>query len=370
MSEAAEVVIIGAGFAGAATAYHLARMGVRGVVVLESERKAGAHASGKNAALCFQLIANLDEARLAIEGTRFYADPPPEFSKKPLLRRCGSLLVSNEDGRQVLEQAAADASKLGLTVAPLSSQTAVRRVPALKRARITAALHNPHDGVVDIRALLDAYLSAARRSGAKIRLGETVHEIHVRSGKIDEVVTAKDKISTRSIVNAAGAWAGEIGRVAGASIRSLTPKRRHIFQTTVATKVDPDWPFVWRSDADVYFRPEGDGLLMSACDAVPHPVSAPEVDEYAEAFLQDRLALAFPALAAARVVEARACLRTFSADDRFVIGRDPAIEGLIWVAALGGHGMSTSYSVGRLGAAAVVGERPAELEPFLPARFT
>jgi D-arginine dehydrogenase len=91
VAEAADIVIIGAGFAGAATADHLARRGVGDVVVLEAEPRAGVHASGKNAALCFQRIGDLDEARLGVEGTRFYADPPEDLAPRPLLTRRGAL---------------------------------------------------------------------------------------------------------------------------------------------------------------------------------------------------------------------------------------------------------------------------------------
>jgi len=86
--------------------------------------------------------------------------------------------------------------------------------------------------------------------------------------------------------------------------------------------------------------------------------------------LAEKLARAFPALASARVVSAWACLRTFARDERFVIGRDPELDGFVWVAALGGHGMTTSAAVGRLGAAAVLGEDSEELRQFSPARLT
>jgi D-arginine dehydrogenase len=130
-----------------------------------------------------------------------------------------------------------------------------------------------------------------------------------------------------------------------------------------------DWPFVWHNDVDVYFRPEGDGLLMSPCDATPHPAQEPITDRAVEQLLADKVARAFPALAAARIASAWACLRTFARDERFVIGPDPALDGLIWAAALGGHGMTTSAAVGRLAAAAVLGDKSEELQHFAPARL-
>src|SRR5512135_2798194 len=94
----ADVVVIGAGFAGASTAYHLVTRGVRDVLVLEREPIAGVHASGRNAALAFQVLSDAAEARLAVEGAHFIADPPDGFAATPLLRRCGSLLVAGDAG--------------------------------------------------------------------------------------------------------------------------------------------------------------------------------------------------------------------------------------------------------------------------------
>jgi D-arginine dehydrogenase len=367
--ESADVVIAGAGFAGASTAYHLTRRGARHVVVLEREPVAGVHASGRNAALAFQVLSDTAEARLAVEGTRFIVAPPEDFSSVPLLRRTGSLLVAGSDGMPALRQAQDDAKALELECELITAAEAVRRVPVLRDAPFAGAFWNPHDGVVDIHELLQGYLAGARKAGAGIEYRRSITAVRVMQGRVEAVETEGGTIATRCLVNAAGAWAGEIGVLAGAGTRSLAPRRRHLFQTVAEIPIVRDWPFVWHNDLDVYFRPEGDGLLMSPCDATPHPPREPVVDSAAEQLLAQKVAQAFPALASVRIASAWACLRTFARDQRFMIGRDPEIEGLVWVAALGGHGMTTSAAVGRLGAAAVLEERSAELEHFAPARL-
>jgi D-arginine dehydrogenase len=367
--ETAEIVIAGAGFAGASTAYHLTRRGARNVVVLEREPVAGVHASGRNAALAFQVLSDAAEARLAVEGAHFIADPPSGFCSVPLLRRTGSLLVAGTDGMPALRQAQDDAKALGLTCELISADEAVRRVPVLAGAPFRGAFWNPHDGVVDIHALLHSYLSGARKNGARIEYRRSITAVRVTHGRIEAVDTEGGAIATPCLVNAAGAWAGEIGALAGAGTRTLAPRRRHLFQTVTDRPIARDWPFVWHNDLDVYFRPEGNGLLMSPCDAAPHPPREPVVDSAVEQLLAQKVTQAFPALAAVRVASAWACLRTFARDERFMIGRDPEIEGLVWVAALGGHGMTTSPAVGRIGAAAVLGERSPELAPFAPVRL-
>ncbi len=366
----ADVVIVGAGFAGASTAYHLVRRGVRNVVILEREAIAGMHASGRNAALAFQVLSEPAEARLAVEGARFMARPPDGFSAVPLLRRCGSLLVAGADGLPQLQAAQHAATELGLDGEVISAAEAARRVPVLAGAPIAWAFWNPHDGVVDIHALLHGYLSAARTGGTRIEYHQTITGVRVSRGRVEAVETGNGTVATGCLVNAAGAWAGAIGELAGIGTRTLAPRRRHLFQTTLDVPIGRDWPFVWHDDFDVYFRPEGDGLLMSPCDATPHPPQEPVVDAAAEHLLAEKVARAFPALAPARIASAWACLRTFARDERFVIGRDPRVDGLVWVAALGGHGMTTSPAVGRLGAAAVLGETSEELQHFSPARLT
>jgi D-arginine dehydrogenase len=365
----ADVVIIGAGFAGAATAYQLTTRGVRNILVLEREAVAGVHASGRNAALAFQVLSDAAEARLAVEGARFIAEPPQGFTAVPLLRRTGSLLVADAAGVVRLRQSEQAATALGLDCQVIGVADAIQRVPGLARAPFAAAFWNPHDGVVDIHELLQGYLRAARRAGARIEYRCPLTAVRVSGGHVTAVETARGTVETRCLVNAAGAWAGEVSELAGIGARTVAPRRRHLFQTVADFPVARNWPFVWHNDLDVYFRPEGDGLLMSPCDATPHPPCEPVVDSAAAPLLAEKIARAFPALAAVRIASSWCCLRTFVHDERFVIGRDPDVDGLVWVGALGGHGMTTSPAVGRLGAAAAVGEVSEELEYFSPARL-
>jgi D-arginine dehydrogenase len=366
--DTADVVIIGAGFAGAATAYHLAARGVRNILIIEREARAGVHASGRNASWAFQLLSDPTEARLAVEGTRFIDDPPEGFCTAPLLRRIGTLLVADRGGLAQLNAAQRDARALGLACELITPDDAVHRVPALAGAPLAAALWNPHDGVVDIRGLLHGYLAAAQRRGARIEYVRALTGVQVSHGRVEAVHTDRGGIETRCVVNAAGAWAGDASRLAGLETPPLEPRRRHMFEVVVDRAIERHWPFVWHTDIDVYFRPQGDGLLMSPCDVAPSAPCDPAVDPGVERLLAEKIARAFPALAPARVTSAWACLRTFAPDERFIIGRDARLDGFVWVAALGGHGMTTSPAVGRLGAAAVLGDDSMELRHFSPVR--
>ncbi len=369
MARRADVVIIGAGLAGAATAYQLAQEGVSDILVLERERTPGMHASGRNAAMAFQILADGAEAHLAVEGTKFLATPPPGFCDHPLLRQCGSLLVASESGLAALREAANAASRLGLASRLIEAGEAGAWVPALRAAPVARALYTPTDGVVDIHALLHGFLTGARRAGARIRCGEAVRAIETANGKVARVRTDTSAVACGVVVNAAGAWATEVARAAGLRHISLLPRRRHLFWGHPPLPVERDAPFVWHSEVDVYFRPESGGILMSPCDATPHPAAEPTVDGAALDELYAKLERAFPKLLPSTIERSWACLRTFARDERFVIGRDPALEGFVWVAALGGHGVTTSAAVGRLAAAAVLGKPDESLRHFDPARL-
>jgi D-arginine dehydrogenase len=203
-----------------------------------------------------------------------------------------------------------------------------------------------------------------------LHCGARALAIGVQDGRVESVTTTSATIATPTVLNAAGAWAGQIGELAGVGARGIAPRRRHIFRLRGERPFAPELPFLWHSEEDVYFRPDQGGALTSFCDATPHPAAAPAIDPMAERELRAKLRRSFPGIAALAVDEARACLRTFSADERFLIGRDPALDGFFWVAALGGHGMSTSYGVGRLAADAVLGLGSDELARFSPGRFT
>lgn len=365
-----DAVVAGAGLAGAATAYHLTQKGLRRVLIVEREVAPGTHASGRNASLAFQQLSDGVEARLAVEGRAFIAAPPPGFAAAPLLRACGSLLLAGAAGAARIARTAAEAAALGVASESLSRAEACRRVPLLAGSSFEEARWTPTDGVVDIAALLAGFLREAASAGAELRCGAALEAVEIAGDLVVAVRVSGSRIETGILVNAAGAWAGEVGRLAGVGTRTLAPRRRHMVRAASPVAVDPDWPFVWHDDIDVYFRPDRGHLLLSPCDATPHPARAPEVDAGAEAALRDKVGRAFPPLAAFRPLESWACLRTFTADERFLIGPDPDLPGLVWVAGLGGHGMTTSPAVGRLGALAALGEGGAELEPFLPARLS
>ncbi|HYK90094.1 MAG TPA: FAD-dependent oxidoreductase [Acidobacteriota bacterium] len=363
------VVIVGAGIAGTSTAYFLARKGVHNITLLETESVAGSSSSGRNAAILRSAIPDAALRGLARESARFYRDPPKGFTSRPLLNRVGVYLVALAEHQQSLLSWAIE-GKGSEDTRLVDPQELYARVPVLAPG-ITAALHAPDDGVMDVHEILQSFLNGASQAGAVLRLGCTATCLRVKGDKIVGVETSDGPLEAGMVVLAGGGWAALIAGKSGCPM-PLVPHRRHLLVTNPLPQVDPRWPVVWCEGIEFYFRPESGGLLMCGCDTVP--VSAEE-GEKTDPNEIERIALKahrwLPSLINAGVARAWAGMRTFAPDHRFVIGPDPRVQGLHWAAGLGGHGITCAPAVGRLAAEWIVegkSDHPAATV-LLPGRF-
>ena len=363
-------VIIGAGFAGASTACHLARAGAREIVLLEQEKVAGVHSSGRNASMIRQVVSEPALVRLTKEGASFLRSLPADWPVPVSFQRNGSLLLGSGEGWSRLKREAETARQAGIEVEIWSRERARDYVPVLKDADFEGAVWCPTDGVVDIHALLSGYLKAATALGVQVRYGCSVQGVQVENGRAVGVVTSDGLIRAQAVVNAAGPWAGVVAEMAGAVAAPLRPCRRHLFLTVPLAWVDPGWPFVWDDAHGLYFRPDSGGLLLCPCDQDEMAPGEPPTDNRIAELLAEKIRQHFPAIADVAIRKTWAGLRTLSPDGRFVIGWDPKISGFFWVAGLGGHGVTTSPSVGRLAAALILDPGDKGGEPFSPGRFT
>ncbi len=363
-----EYVIIGAGFAGAATAYHLSRRGVGDILLLEQEAIPGFHSSGRNAAMIRQCVPDVALLELTRDGSRFLRNLSQDWPEPVQFKRNGSLLLGSGEGWAKLQRDAELGRSLGVEMELWTPEQAKRHVPVLKEAEFDGAAWCGTDGVLDIHALLSGYLKVASAKGARIRYGSAVQAID-RDGDGLTVVVNGESIRAKVVVNASGAWANEVAKLAGAASLPLRPCRRHLFVSPPLAWVDRSWPFVWDVTHDIYFRPEGEGLLLCACDQTELPPGDPPVDEAIKELLAEKIERYIPALSGVSISRGWAGLRTLSADGRFVIGWDAKVKGLFWVAGLGGHGVTTSSAVGALAADLLLAGPGKKSEAFSPERF-
>lgn len=364
-----DYVIIGAGFAGAATAYHLTRRGVASILLLEQESIPGFHSSGRNAAMMRQCVPDADLAQLTRNGAEFLRHPPKDWPEPLQFKQNGSLLLGSGAGWDKLQRDTDVGRSIGIEVVLWTPEQAKQHVPVLRPSEFEGAAWCASDGIIDIHALLSGYLKAATGKGARVRYNSQVRMIHVTNRGV-EIVTENKTIKAKVLVNASGAWANVIAEMAGARQLPLRPCRRHLFVSPPTPWVDPNWPFVWDVTHDIYFRPEGEGLLLCACDQTELAPGDPPVEDSVRELLAEKIERFMPGLSEVSINKSWAGFRTLTPDGRFVIGWDAKVDNFFWVAGLGGHGMTTSSAVGELTADLLLGGPDKESGPFSPERFT
>jgi glycine/D-amino acid oxidase-like deaminating enzyme len=339
----ADVVIAGGGIAGLATAWCLGRAGLTSVLLAEREELFATHASGRNAAIFRQLDLTAEGVALALRS-RELLDELFAPAASPWLTPTGSLFVAAQPAP--LERLAALAGSHRVETSWLAEAELVRRVAYLEGGHTRLALQVPGDGVMDIHAICSTLASASRRAGADLRLRSEVVGLRSRDGRIEGAVLASgEEIATRTVIVAGGAWAGELGAFAKAPL-PLRPFRRHIAQLDLS--LPPATPVVWCLDDEAYFRAESGGALASPCDEDASEPCVPTEGPHARELLAEKLGRLAPRLAEAGVRRGWACLRTFAPDRNIVLGPDPRVAGLHWVAGLGGHGMSAGIATAEL----------------------
>jgi len=361
--ERSDVAIVGGGIAGLAAALALARGGLR-PLLLEREPILASHSSGRNAAIWLGVHAEASTPLLAPRSAEVLDGL---LGPDAWIRRSGALLVG-EDARLVAE-ARRHAERCGAGAKELDARDAVRLCPALAGGTTRAALWLPDAGVLDIHAMTQALARAARAAGARIRTGCGAARVAARAGRVEGVdLDDGSRVGADAVLVAAGAWAGALGAACGAPL-PLTPLRRHLAHLEAPAAELAAGPVLWSLDGEVYWRPESGGLLASPCDEEPWEPGLPASDEAALEDLARKLRRLAPPLAACRVRRSWACLRTFAPDRELVAGADPRLEGLFWLAGLGGRGMTVGVAAGELAAASLLGRAHPLAETTAPARL-
>lgn len=327
-----DVAIIGGGFAGAATAWALARRGVP-AVVLEREPALGRFASGRSAGLGRQLAEDDATSQLTIRGAAVLRG-----ELAAAWQPCGGIL--SFDQQAAAEQYAARAARFGVPVTWLDRDGVLARWPGADDLPIAAGLLVPSDGVIDVAALLAAFARAAA-----VVLDARVERLEPTPGGA-RLITPRGALDARVVVDATGAWAGELTGDA-----ALDSFKRHVY--LLEAEPIAGAPYLWHLGADeLYVRGAGAELMVSPCDARPTAAADQQPDSIGDAMLHVKLASC--AWSTARVSRRWACQRAFTADRTMRLGRDPARPWLVWAAGLGGHGATAAPAVGEVVADACV----------------
>jgi D-arginine dehydrogenase len=356
-----DVVVIGAGIAGASAAAALAAD--RLVALVEAEEQAGYHSTGRSAAVWIQNYGPPDVRALTGRSRAFFAAPPAGFAGHPLIRRRPVLFLAPAEQRAALAAMLAE----GIGLRPLELAEARALVPALRPDYAVAAAIEDDAFDMDVAAIHQGFLRQLRAAGGVVALRQRAGQI--RRGRGGWSLTTADGTVFRApvVVNAAGAWGDEVAAIAGVGGLGLVPCRRS------AAIIDPTpydvtaWPLVNDVGHTWYARPEArTRLMVSPADETPMAPQDIQPDELDIAVGIDRMQQAL-AIEVRRVERAWAGLRTFTPDRSLAFGWHREAEGFFWCVGQGGYGIQTSPAAGRLVADLIAGRDPGVADAVLAA---
>ena len=386
-----EVAIVGGGVIGASIAAHLGeRLGRRGgdggaggssagrsasgrpaVVVFEREDALGTGSTAKAAGgvrLQFTTAANVAFSRYSIEEIRRFEERTgvdPEFHQDGYL-----FLLNREADLARFTATARRQRRLGAPVEVIPPEEAERILPGIRTDDLVGATFCAEDGVATPAALVAGYAALARQHGVALRRGAEVTEAAPRPGGGFRFTAGGEAWEADWLVNAAGPWAAEVGRLLGARI-PVSPVRRQFFVTAPLDWIPRKMPLTIDWGTGVYLHRHSGGMLIGNSDPNEPPgfSQTPDLDYLAGVF--EDAAARLPALEEAEMKTAAAGLYEVSPDHNAILGEVPGLPGFVVAGGFSGHGMQHAPAVGRSISDLILdGEsRTLDLEPFSITRF-
>jgi len=351
MTETADVVIIGSGIVGSSVAYHLAQQGCTNVLVLEREAHQGKGSTGKSMGgvrAQFSTPVNIQMSKYSID---FFSKFDEVVGHPADYRAHGYLFcATNQKHLDYLKANRERQNAFGVTnVEWVSPEDIVKMVPQLRVDDILGGTFCPTDGFVDPHSVMMGFMLNAREKGVRLWLDTQVTGIEVENGRVTSVVTSRGTVSTRIVVNAAGAWAAQIAEMAGAEL-PVEPLRRQLVPTEPFDELPKRFPMVIDMSTGFHFRREGKGILLAWNDPKETPGFKTDFDETFVEKILTHAASRVPVLAEAEVNPRRAWagLYEMTPDHHAIIGPAPNVEGLYFVNGFSGHGVMHSPASGRV----------------------
>ncbi len=354
-----DFLIVGGGVAGASAGYELAAHG--GVILVEREDQPGYHSTGRSAAVYAESYGNRVVRAITSTGRSFFAAPPAGFAEVPLLSPRGFLFIARADQHTALEARLADARETATPVQRIDGAEAVKRVSALSPDYVAGAVVEPDAMDIDVHAVHQGFLRGLKRRGGQVVTRAEVTALE-RSDGGWRAETRAGAFRAPVVVNAAGAWADELAKLAGARTVGLVAKRRTAFTFVAPEGLDvAAWPVVIDIDEEFYFKPDAGRILGSPADETAVPPQDVQPEELDLAIGVDRIERA-TTLQVRRIERKWAGLRSFVADKTPVVGYAPDTPGFFWLAGQGGYGIQTAPGMARIAAALATGRPlPAEV---------
>ena len=343
----ADIVIIGGGVMGASAAYHLAQRGVKNILLLEKEEVFGSGATGRCAGGVRYQFSTEINVKLSLESLPMIERFKDEIGQDVNYRQCGYLLVAtNEKDATTFKHNVDMQNRLGVQTQLLSGNEVHERLPLMHFEDAIAGTFNQKDGIVDPNSVVMGYVSAAQKMGVRAISNTEVTGISVSEDKIEGVKTSQGEVKTRTVINAAGPWAGLIGEMAGVHI-PIVPLRRQMFTTNPLKEVPEDFPFVIDFGQSLYFHREGEGLLIGMSNQNEKAGFDQNVDEDFELVNLEVAVERMPLLEKASRASHWAGLYEVTPDAHPVYGKTN-VDGFLVCAGFSGHGFMHGPVSGKL----------------------
>ncbi len=375
----AEIVIIGGGIIGCSIAYHLTRMGKMDVVILEKSgvtHGATWHAAG----LVGQLRTSRNVTRMLQRSVELYDGLEQETGQALDWKKVGSLRLACSAERLLeIKRSATMAKSFGLEMHIISPKEAQALFPLMTTTDVIAAAFLPSDGYIDPASVAQALAKGARAMGARIVEGARVTGIHVDGRRATRVTTEQGDYVCETLVNAAGMWGREIGRMSGTRVPALALEHQYLV-TDPIPDMPKNMPTLRDPDLLVYYKPEVRGIAVGGYEPDTLPFAPRGIPQ---SFAQELLPGNFDrfeqlaTLAAKRTpildkVGVRQLINgpiPYSADSDFIMGKVPELDNC-YVAAGFLYGIAAGGGAGRMMAEWIVEGAPSlDLWPLDVRRF-
>jgi glycine cleavage system T protein len=363
----AQVVIIGGGVGGCSIAYHLTQMGWKDVVLLE-RHELTAGSTWHSAGLVGQLRSDANLTRMMYYSTDLYRKLKDETGVDTGWREVGGIrLASSPERMEDVKRMVGMARSFGMPMELLSPKEAQDLFPLMALDGVVGAAYTPNDGVIDPTGLTNALAAGAKSRGASFFMDTDVEQINLENGRVSEVVTNRGTIKTEIVVNAAGQWGGEVGKLVGLNL-PVVPMAHLYIITKPIEGVGHDFPTLRDPDLLVYWREEVGGLITGGYERDPAPFGldgipkdfkyqllAPDWDRFAP--LMENSIKRVPAVESAEIIQLLNGPEGFTPDGEFLLG-PTEVKGF-WVAcAFCAHGLAGAGGIGKVMAEWIIDGHP------------
>ncbi len=368
----ARIVIIGGGIIGCSTAYHLGSLGASDAILLEQHQLTSGstwHAAGAVG----QLRSNANITRLLGHSVELYRRLEKDTGQATGWHQSGSLrLACTQERRAEFERAVTTAHSFGLEMHMLSPAEALKLFPVMEHRDLVCAAFLPSDGVANPSDITQALAKGARRNGVKIFERIRVTAIEMKDGRPAAVVTDRGRIQCEIVVNCAGIWSREVGRMAGVNV-PVQPSYHQYLVTERIEGLTKDTPTLRDPDHLTYFKEEVGGLAMGGYEPNPiayehDPIPAghefrlmtENTDHFAP--LLEAAAMRVPALNRVGIKSWFNGIESFTEDGMFILGEAPEARGFFVGCGFNAFGIASAGGAGKALAEWILGgEQPFDL---------